>query len=214
MPAFSVIAANRPNIPRRLKRGSWRVSTSRILRYVLSRWHRHACRLWRQWLWPLPFFITKDVFLPLAIAVLLTFALAPIVAFFRRAGLPRLVAVITSVAGGFLIMAVFSAVVAFQVSEVGQNISIYQYNIIEKIRTLKEAGSDNSFFDRLNSFVERIGTEINRPEQKTQALPSEQPEEKPLLVQIFSPRHPVETLRASSSHSSVRWRRRGLWSSS
>ncbi|MBR7652438.1 AI-2E family transporter [Brucella oryzae] len=141
-------------------------------------------------------YFAKDVFLPLAIAVLLTFALAPIVAFFRRVGLPRLVAVITSVAGGFLIMAVFSAVVAFQVSEVGQNISIYQYNIIEKIRTLKEAGSDNSFFDRLNSFVERIGTEINRPEQKTQALPSEQPEEKPLLVQIFSPRHPVETLRS------------------
>ncbi|MFB8341140.1 AI-2E family transporter [Brucella cytisi] len=141
-------------------------------------------------------YFAKDVFLPLAIAVLLTFALAPIVAFLRRTGLPRLFAVITSVAGGFLIVAVFSAVVAFQVSEVGQNISIYQYNIIEKIRTLKEAGSDNSFFDRLNRFAERIGTEINRPEQKTQALPSDPPEEKPLLVQIFAPRHPVETLRS------------------
>lgn len=141
-------------------------------------------------------YFAKDVFLPLAIAVLLTFALAPIVAFLRRAGLPRLFAVITSVASGFLIVAVFSAVVAFQVSEVGQNISIYQYNIIEKIRTLKEASSDNSFIDRLNRFAERIGTEINRPEQKTQALPSDQPEEKPLLVQIFAPRHPVETLRS------------------
>ena len=141
-------------------------------------------------------YFAKDVFLPLAIAVLLTFALAPIVAFLRRAGLPRLFAVITSVAGGFLIVAVFSAVVAFQVSEVAQNVTFYQYNIIEKIRTLKEAGSDNSFFDRLNSFAERIGTEINRPEQKTQALPSDEPEEKPLLVQIFAPRHPVETLRS------------------
>lgn len=141
-------------------------------------------------------YFAKDVFLPLAIAVLLTFALVPIVAFLRRAGLPRLFAVITSVASGFLIVAVFSAVVAFQVSEVGQNISIYQYNIIEKIRTLKEASSDNSFIDRLNRFAERIGTEINRPEQKTQALPSDQPEEKPLLVQIFAPRHPVETLRS------------------
>src|SRR5690606_33412062 len=121
---------------------------------------------------------------------------APIVAFLRRAGLPRLFAVITSVAGGFLIVAVFSAVVAFQVSEVAQNVTYYQYNIIEKIRTLKEAGSDNSFFDRLNSFAERIGTEINRPEQKTKALPSDEPEEKPLLVQIFAPRHPVETLRS------------------
>lgn len=141
-------------------------------------------------------YFAKDVFLPLAIAVLLTFALAPIVAFLRRAGLPRLFAVIASVAGGFLIVAIFSAVIAFQVSEVAQNVTFYQYNIIEKIRTLKEAGSDNSFFDRLNSFAERIGTEINRPEQKTQTLPSDQPEEKPLLVQIFAPRHPVETLRS------------------
>ncbi|MBQ0709819.1 MULTISPECIES: AI-2E family transporter [unclassified Ochrobactrum] len=141
-------------------------------------------------------YFAKDVFLPLAIAVLLTFALAPIVAFLRRAGLPRLFAVITSVAGGFMVVAIFSAVLAFQVSEVAQNVTYYQYNIIEKIRTLKEAGSDNSFIDRLNNFAERIGTEINRPEQKTQALPSDQPEEKPLLVQIFAPRHPIETLRS------------------
>lgn len=141
-------------------------------------------------------YFAKDVFLPLAIAVLLTFALAPIVSFLRRAGLPRLFAVITSVVGGFLIVAMFSAVLAFQVTEVAQNITTYQYNIIEKIRTLKEAGSDNSFLDRLNSFAERIGAEVNRPEQKTEALPSEQPEEKPLLVQIFAPRHPIETLRS------------------
>jgi predicted PurR-regulated permease PerM len=62
------------------------------------------------------FYFAKDVFLPLAIAILLTFMLAPIVAFLRRFGLPRLVAIITSVAGGFLIIAVFSAILAFQIS--------------------------------------------------------------------------------------------------
>src|SRR5690606_11705614 len=65
-------------------------------------------------------YFAKDVFLPLAIAVLLTFALAPIVAFLRRAGLPRLFAVITSVAGGFLIVAVFSAVVRSEERRVGK----------------------------------------------------------------------------------------------
>lgn len=79
--------------------------------------------------------------MPLAIAVLLTFMLAPIVSTLRRLGLPRLPAIITSVSGGFLIIVLFSAILAFQVSEVGQNIATYQYNIIEKIRTLKEAGT-------------------------------------------------------------------------
>ncbi len=140
-------------------------------------------------------YFAKAVFLPLAIAVLLTFTLAPIVSRLRRLGLPRLLSVVASVAGGFLVIAVFSTIIAFQVTEVGQNISTYQYNIIEKIRTLKEAGTNNGFLDRLNRFAERVGAEINRPEQQSDAEPDQgQPERKPILVEIFSPRNPIETL--------------------
>lgn len=140
-------------------------------------------------------FFAKAVFLPLAIAILLTFTLAPIVSKLRRLGLPRVLSVITSVAGGFVIIAVFSTIIAFQVTEVGQNISTYQYNIIEKIRTLKEAGAESGFLDRLNRFAERIGAEINRPEQKPGVvLDQQEPERKPILVEIFSPRDPIETL--------------------
>ncbi|MCX2699381.1 AI-2E family transporter [Ochrobactrum chromiisoli] len=140
-------------------------------------------------------YFAQDVFLPLAIAVLLTFMLAPIVSFLRRIGLPRLPAIITSVTGGFLIIGLFGAILAFQVNEVGQNIATYQYNIIEKIRTLKETGTDNGLLNRLNSFAERIGAEISQDEEKsTNTAVSGQPERKPILVEIFSQRNPVQTL--------------------
>jgi len=140
-------------------------------------------------------YFAQDVFLPLAIAVLLTFMLAPIVSFLRRTGLPRLFAIIVSVTGGFLIIALFSAILAFQVNEVGQNIATYQYNIIEKVRSLKEAGAENSLINRLNSLVERVGAEISQDQETTtNTTASGQPERKPVLVEIFSQRNPIETL--------------------
>lgn len=139
-------------------------------------------------------YFAKEVLLPLAIAVLLTFTLAPIVAMLRRAGFPRVLAVITSVAGGFVLIGVFSMIVAYQVSEVAQNITIYQYNIIEKIRTLKVAGSENTLLERINQFAERVGTELNRQEIEPLAAPTEEPKPEPVLVEIFSPRDSIETL--------------------
>ncbi|AUX80044.1 AI-2E family transporter [Sinorhizobium fredii] len=140
-------------------------------------------------------YFASEVFLPLAIAILLTFALAPVVSRLRRAGLPRSVAVIVTVATAFLFLSAFSVILAVQVSEVAQNLPTYQYNIIEKIRVLKEAGSESQIFDRISRVVERISTEISRPRPETPVSPAPEPGQKPLLVEIFSPERPIETLR-------------------
>ncbi len=102
---------------------------------------------------------------------------------------------ITSVSCGVVIVAVFSAIIAYQITEVAENNSTYQYNIIEKIRTLKEDGSENSFVEKLNRFADRLGAEISRLDSQVHSCPSQEPAKKPLLVEVFSPRHPVETLK-------------------
>ncbi|MEY9324962.1 AI-2E family transporter [Sinorhizobium fredii] len=140
-------------------------------------------------------YFASEVFLPLAIAILLTFALAPVVSRLRRAGLPRSVAVIGTVATAFLFLSAFSIILALQVSEVAQNLPTYQYNIIEKIRVLREAGSESQIVERLSRVVERISTEISRPKPETPVSPAPEPEQKPLLVEIFSPERPLQTLR-------------------
>jgi predicted PurR-regulated permease PerM len=142
-------------------------------------------------------YFAKEVLLPLAIAVLLTFALAPIVSFLRRMKLPRLIAVIGAVTLAFVAVSIFSMIVATQVSQVAEDIPRYQSNIIEKIRSLKEAGSEDGIISRLSRVFERVNSEINQPklpEPAESARPAQQQD--PLLVQIFSPERPIETLRS------------------
>ncbi len=76
-----------------------------------------------------------------------------------------------------------------------QNLPTYQYNIVEKVRTLKETGSESQILERIGRVIERISTEISRPEPEVRASPEPTPETKPLLVEIFSPQRPIETLK-------------------
>lgn len=139
-------------------------------------------------------YFARDVFLPLAIAVLLTFALAPIVAWLRRIGVPRLVSVIACVLAAFGLVAVFSFVVVSQVGEVARNVPTYQANILDKVRSLKESGSGGGIIDRLSGVIERVGQELDKPESAT--VPAAQPSRPdPLLVEIFTPQRPIETLK-------------------
>lgn len=142
-------------------------------------------------------YFARDVFLPLAIAVLLTFALAPIVSWLRRLGVPKLPAVITCVIAAFAVVSMFSFVVATQVAQVAENVPTYQANIVEKIRSLKESGSGNGIIERLGRVVERIGQEIDRPESPA-ANTSPEPapaRQQPLLVEVFNPEKPIELLK-------------------
>jgi len=135
----------------------------------------------------------REVFLPIAVALLLTFAIAPVVASLKRAGIPRLPAVVASVLGAFAALALFSFVVATQVSDLAQNIPVYQINILTKIRSLKESGLGGGIIARLSGVIERVGQEIERQEPQ---LPSaaETPKRDPIPVEIVAHEKPLQVL--------------------
>ena len=66
--------------------------------------------------------LASDLFLPLAVAMLITFALSPLVSLLRRRGLSMLLSVILSVTLAFVLIAVLSLVVALQVGQLAQNL--------------------------------------------------------------------------------------------
>jgi predicted PurR-regulated permease PerM len=134
----------------------------------------------------------REVFLPIAIALLLTFALAPVVSALKRAGIPRLPAVIVSVLGAFAALALFSFIVATQVSELAQNIPLYQSNILSKVRSLKETGVGGGIIARLSGVIERIGQEIDRQEPSQPA--ANQPQREPVPVEIIARERPLQVL--------------------
>jgi predicted PurR-regulated permease PerM len=135
-------------------------------------------------------YVGREVFLPIAVALLLTFALAPLVSVLRRTGLPRVVAVIATVATAFLVIAMFSLLVATQVNDLARNVSLYQYNILTKVRTLKEAGASSGIVERISGAIERVGREIERDETPTAA----KDQQEPLPVEVVTRPSPIEVL--------------------
>lgn len=80
--------------------------------------------------------VGQEIFVPLALALLLTFTLAPIVSFLRKHSVPKIAAVILAVASAFMAIALFSFVVATQVTNLAENIPTYQRNIVTKVQAL------------------------------------------------------------------------------
>ncbi|NJS38842.1 MAG: AI-2E family transporter [Rhodobacteraceae bacterium] len=96
----------------------------------------------------------SEVFLPLAIATLIAFALSPLISSLRRRGMPRMVAVLTAVTVTFGLIGLTLAVMGTQIGLVVQSLPTYQSNIITKLEAWTAAeGSSNV----LGRFVEMIG---------------------------------------------------------
>lgn len=133
--------------------------------------------------------VAQDVFLPLAIAMLITFALSPLVTALRRRGLPLLWTVLTVVAAAFTAMALFALLVVGQLGQLAQNLPVFQANILAKVEGLKQTGGAHGLVARLSDMIAAINTQIGQalPVDGTPALP-------PLPVQVIEPRNAVELL--------------------
>lgn len=110
-------------------------------------------------------YFAREIFVPLALALLLTFALSPLVTSLYRSGVPKVVAVISVVVTAFLVIFVFVSIVVSQLTVLAQNLPSYQYNLETKIHTVKEAQSGNSIFDRAARMFKRLNDEIGRSDE-------------------------------------------------
>ncbi len=139
--------------------------------------------------------VGQEIFVPLALSLLLTFTLAPIVSFLRKRYVPKIAAVILAVASAFFMIAAFSFVVAGQVSNLAENIPTYQRNIVDKVHALSQAGSGNGVLAHLSKVVERVGTEMqNRAAENRDPSTTAPTNPEPLPVEIVTRSKPIETL--------------------
>jgi predicted PurR-regulated permease PerM len=78
-------------------------------------------------------YFTRDVFVPLAVAVLLSFALGPIVLLLRRRHLGRVPSVLAGVMLAFIIIFGVRTLIGSQLAQLGENLPQYRTNITEKL---------------------------------------------------------------------------------
>ncbi len=135
-------------------------------------------------------YVGQEVFLPLAIAMLLTFVLAPLVTRARRTGLGPTPSVLLVAFLAFAAIGVFSLTVAGQLSSLARNLPEFQQNIITKLDRLQEQGGESGIISRLTRMVTEINAEISG------ALPSEgaPPGDAPMKVEVVEQQSPVQML--------------------
>jgi predicted PurR-regulated permease PerM len=102
----------------------------------------------------------REVFLPLAIATLIAFALSPLVSALRRRGWPRIVAVLSAVTVAFAILGSLLAMMASQLGMIAESLPTFQATIIAKLEALRAAQGSSGVTSRFLDMLARINAEI------------------------------------------------------
>jgi predicted PurR-regulated permease PerM len=110
-------------------------------------------------------YIGRDIFVPLALAVLLSFMLAPLVSWLQRHRVPRIPAVVGVVVMAFVVVGGFGFVVAGQLTQLAENLPDYQSNIQAKIRAIKIGGGPDGLFGRVSEMLQELSDEVVRPSE-------------------------------------------------
>ncbi len=83
-------------------------------------------------------YFARDVLIPLALSVMLSFLLAPLVTRIERTGMRRVPSVIIVTVFSFTIVGAFGWLVAAQAADLVQQLPKYRRNIAEKVRSVRE----------------------------------------------------------------------------
>jgi predicted PurR-regulated permease PerM len=110
-------------------------------------------------------YVGREIFVPIALAILLSFVLAPPVDFLERWHLPRAVAVPIVVVVAFLVLFGLGSVIVSQVTQLAERLPAYQVTMHQKILSLKSATTAGPL-ERAADILQGLGKELNRPETK------------------------------------------------
>lgn len=136
-------------------------------------------------------YVGRDIFIPFALAILLSFVLGPLASRLRRWGLGRIPAVLIVVCLAFLVLGSFAVLVGSQVVQLVQNLPTYQSNIQAKIRSMQATAPSGGMFDRAATVLRELSSEVSgEPGQDASsagARPNDALSSKPMPVRIAAP---------------------------
>ena len=112
----------------------------------------------------------REIFVPIALAILLSFVLAPAVRFLEVWYAPRAVAVMSVVLLAFAVLFAAGGVVATQLAELANDLPGYQSTIRAKIQSIRGTTATSSTLERAADVLQDLGKELEKP--KVEARPS------------------------------------------
>ncbi|MBJ6126056.1 AI-2E family transporter [Microvirga splendida] len=145
----------------------------------------------------------RDIFIPFAVGILLSFALTPLVNWLRRLRLPRIAASLIAVTLAFVLIGGITYVVGSQLVQLANNLPSYQTTITEKIRALQSSATGGGVVDKVTTTIEDLSKEISgaekdaekAAEQAGSALGAPPAPQEPITVRLERPEsQPLEII--------------------
>jgi predicted PurR-regulated permease PerM len=133
----------------------------------------------------------REVFIPIALAILLSFALAPVVRLLQRGHFPRALSVLVVVLLAFASIFAIGGVIASQVAELAGELPRYEFIMQEKIRSLRGTAAASGTLERAADVLQDLSKELSNPRPSfpsadTARAPAAQ-EGKPIPVEVRQP---------------------------
>ncbi|HUN52660.1 MAG TPA: AI-2E family transporter, partial [Candidatus Sulfotelmatobacter sp.] len=158
------------------------------------RWSQAAWALLVGFLTVAALSIARDIFVPLALAILLSFALGPLVQVLRRYHCGRIPSIFAAVLLAFLVIFGVGAVIGSQLADLAGNLPAYRSNVIDKIHALQQSVTSNGLFARGAAILSDLGKEVaatpppaGKPPNGPPAAQHAAQPQKPMPVEIHQP---------------------------
>ena len=135
----------------------------------------------------------REVFVPIALAILLSFVLAPLVGLLQRARIPRGLSVISVVLFAFASIFALGGVIATQLTELAGDLPRYEFTMREKIKSLRGTAAPSGTLERAADVLQDLGKELNKPTEPATRpgtplrIPPPGQEVKPIPVEVRQP---------------------------
>lgn len=138
-------------------------------------------------------YFAREVLIPLALAVLISFVLTPPLIFLRRFNVPRVLGVGIVVTCAFAIMLGVGWLISQQLAQLAQDLPRYQVGLTEKVSSLRQSAAGTPILKRASEALERLDRDLANPTPKPTvgAEPSEvdqaEGRKEPVPVEIREP---------------------------
>jgi predicted PurR-regulated permease PerM len=112
----------------------------------------------------------REIFVPISLAILLSFVLAPLVGLLQRIRVPRGLAVVGVVVLAFGLIFATGSLLAAQLAQLAEDLPRYQTTITEKIQSFRQTTAGRGTLERASGMLKDLSKELDKP--KESASPS------------------------------------------
>jgi len=134
-------------------------------------------------------YVAREVLIPIALAILLSFVLSPVVRLLERCHLPRGLSVVTVVLIAFGVIFALGSLLVSQVNQLAADLPSYRSTLSDKIKSVRGVAGGSGTLERASEVLKDLSKEIEAPKPDASGATSRLPglTSKPIPVEVRQP---------------------------